>query len=58
MGGALRRGGREGHQGNLAVSSHYWIWANFRILTKAGVVEEQEDLQIETYVNTDIAKVV
>jgi len=32
--------------------------ADFSILAKAGVVEEQEGLQIETYVNTDVAKVV
>ena len=58
MGGESSRGGRTGHQGYFGVSLHYWILANFSILAKAGVVEEQEGLQIETYVNTDVAKVV
>lgn len=40
------------------MSLHYWMLADFSILAKAGVVEEQEGLQIETYVNTDVAKVV
>jgi hypothetical protein len=58
MGGESRRGGRKGHQGYFGVSLQYWKSANFSILAKAGVVEEQEVLQIETYVNTDVAKVV
>jgi hypothetical protein len=32
--------------------------ANGRILAKAGVVEEQEGVSVQTYVNTDVAKVV
>jgi len=58
MGGEFSRGGRKGHQGYFGVSLHHRILANSSILAKAGVVEEQEGLQIETYVNTDIAKVV
>ena len=58
MGGESSRSGRKGHQGYFGVSLHHRISANFSILAKAGVVEEQEGLQIETYVNTDIAKVV
>jgi hypothetical protein len=58
MGGELRRGGGKGHQGYFGVSLHYRILANCSILAKAGVVEEQEGLQIETYVNTNVAKVV
>ena len=58
MGGESSRSGRKGHQGYFGVSLHCWILANFSILAKAGVVEEQEGLQIETYVNTDVAKVV
>jgi hypothetical protein len=58
MGGESSRGGRKGHQRYFGVSLHYRILANCSILAKAGVVEEQEGLQIETYVNTNVAKVV
>jgi hypothetical protein len=32
--------------------------ADDSILAKAGVVEEQDDLHLDTYVNTDIAQIV
>ena len=58
MGGESSGSGGEGHQGDLRVSSRNTIEADDSILAKAGVVEEQDGLQVDTFVNTSVAKLV